>query len=85
MAGILRDAWKTLRGAVVASTAIVTVGAVAHQAEADKIVTQTTPKAFERFILSRPPCVMNRIPTISGGIYDYSSRGLGWDRELGCI
>ena len=33
MAGIFSDAWKILRGAVVASTEMVTVGAVAHQAE----------------------------------------------------
>jgi hypothetical protein len=32
------------------------VGVVAHHAEADKIARQSTPKAFESFILSRPPC-----------------------------
>ena len=58
LAGIFNEAWKILRGAVVASTARVTVGAVAGvaaaQAGIDKIATQTAPNVLESFILSGP-------------------------------
>ena len=56
MAGIFRVAWKILRGAVVASTAIVTVG-VAAKADADRIAAQTAPRILERFIVRETPCL----------------------------
>src|SRR5437660_3166385 len=56
LAGMFRVAWKILRGAVVASSASVTVGAVAHHAELAKTATQTAPKVLESFILSGLPC-----------------------------
>jgi len=38
-----------------ASTAMVTVGGVAHHAGVERIAMQTAPKVLESFILSGPP------------------------------
>lgn len=54
VAGILRVAWKILRGAEVASTEMVTVGAVAHQLEIDQIANETTPKSLANFMEGLP-------------------------------
>jgi hypothetical protein len=44
-----------LRGAVVASTEMVTVGVDAAKAEADRIAAQTAPRRLESFIVRGTP------------------------------
>jgi len=49
-------AWKILRGALVASTEMVTFGVAADQPQAVMSVTQKIPKTLERFMLLGPSC-----------------------------
>jgi len=55
LAGIFSRAWNILRGAELASTKMVTVGAVADQLKRENRERQTTPKIFESFILFEAP------------------------------
>src|SRR5580765_6420247 len=65
-------AWKILRGAVVASTEIVTLGAVAAYPVTDVKRTQNTPRIFENFILARPSICCELI--LRRRNFNYSSR-----------
>jgi len=47
---MVRVAWKILRGAVVASTEMVTFGGVAAKAEIDAAKRQRIPRTFRAFI-----------------------------------
>lgn len=58
MAGIFSEAWKILRGAEVASTEMVTVGAVAAKLEIEKRKRQRILKILESFIRAGPLSVM---------------------------
>jgi len=60
------EAWKIFRGAWVASTAMVTVGGVAPNAETATTAMQTAPKVFASFILVRPPCITTRMLLMLG-------------------
>jgi hypothetical protein len=75
-AGILSVAWNILRGAVVASTEMVTVGGVVAAAGAGfsaaaveivRIAMQVTPESKESFIVLGPSCFLV-YPTAHGGI-----------------
>jgi hypothetical protein len=65
---MLSLAWKTLRGAELASTKMVTVGGAADQPQIEKNKVQATPKLLESFIrlpLSGRSAFLNRFNAVA--------------------